>query len=141
MKASWVIFLNTENDRILVIKRSKLVRNANKWGFPGGSSKKKKAKKLAKKEALEEVGIKTKNIKLILKVPTKKKKHYFYLVYLDRQVDITLNYESSNYSWVHIDEFIDKSPRLHKPVKLFLKHYRDGKKETQKIIRSGKATN
>ena len=125
IRAAWLIILDSKKGKVLIIKRSQSVNNPGQWGFPGGSTRKKmhKAKKLAKKEALEEVGIKVKGISLILKVPLRIKKHFFYVYYTKKgKTPIVLNYESDKYKWVKIND-LHKHKNLHKPVLVFLENY------------------
>lgn len=123
MNASWVIFIDKKKKKVLLLKRSDQVKNSGQWCFPGGSSKKTKPKKLAKKEALEEVGLKLKDIDLLLEVPTTDKNYYFYVYYLKiKSTYISLDLESSKYKWQYISK-IRKQKNLHKSVKLFLDNF------------------
>lgn len=123
MIASWVIFFHPKSEKVLILKRSKFVRNPNQWCFPGGSSRKHKKKRLAIKEAKEEVGIKTKDINLILKVPTKRKLYFFYIYFIKpKKANVILNYESEKYKWVKITS-LSKRKNLHRSIKLFIKNY------------------
>lgn len=143
MLSSWLIFYHPKTNKVLIIKRSQQVRNPGQWCFPGGSTNKDiKARKLAKKEAREEVGIKLKDISLVLKTNTRNKLYYFYIYYINppkKRLNIIINHESDNYKWVSLGK-LKKLKNSHKSIKLFLKRY--GKEQQTKTnIRSIKATN
>lgn len=123
IRVAWLIILDSKKGKVLIIKRSGSVNNPYRWCFPGGSSKKLKSKRLAKKEAKQEVGIKVKGISLILKVPLRIKKHFFYVYYSKKgKTPIVLNYESSKYKWIKLSK-LHKQRRLHRSVKVFLENY------------------
>lgn len=118
---SWVIFIRENTGEVLITKRSKVVRNPKMWNFPGGSTKKKlKPKKLARKEAWEEVGLTMGKIKSVLVVRTTYKSYFYYLVPITTE-DIKLNYESSKYRWCEIDK-LKGIKKKHKSLNLFLKN-------------------
>jgi len=123
IRAAWLIILDSKKGKVLIIKRSGSVNNPFQWCFPGGSSKKLKSKKLAKKETKEEVGIKVKGINLILKVPLRIKRYFFYVYYSKKgKTPIVLNYESTRYKWVKLSK-LHNQKNLHKSVKIFLENY------------------
>lgn len=124
MISAWVIFIAPSSKKVLLLKRSNQVRNPGQWCFAGGSSKKDKARKLAIKEAKEEIGIDVKkDILFILKIPTRRKHYYFYYYFIKpRKARILLNYESEKFKWVKLSKLKDQK-NLHKSVKVFLKNY------------------
>lgn len=143
MKAAWVIFIDSRTGKILILKRSKKVRNPGQWCFPGGSAKKVKAKKLAKQEVFEEVGlVNIRKLIAILKVVTRSKRYYFYLKIVDKdKLDIKINHESVKYKWVKMER-IQEIYRLHRSIRIFIKNYKNGEKifKTKTAFRSRKVT-
>ena len=104
------------NDKILILKRSQQVRTMKGlWsGVSGIIENNETAIKRAKIEIFEEVGIKEQNIKLIksgseifVESPQYKNHQWVILPFLFQTEisDIKLNWENSEFRWIHVNEF------------------------------------
>ena len=103
------------NDKILILKRSQQVRTMKGlWsGVSGIIENNETAIKRAKIEIFEEVGIKEQNIKLIksgsevfVKSPqyTNHQWVIFPFLFQTEISDIKLNWENSEFRWIHVNE-------------------------------------
>jgi len=128
MNCSWVIFIDREVDKVLILKRSKSVRNPKQWCFPGGSSKKRSKKKLARAEALEEVGIKLKKSHLnkFIDIDLKNKEYNYYVVFSTTARLINLDKESSKFKWVKLKS-LEHHKNQHQSIRRFVKFVNDNK--------------
>ena len=108
-------FLN-HNDKILILKRSQQVRTMKGlWsGVSGIIENNETAIKRAKIEIFEEVGIKEQDIELIksgneisVESPQYKNHQWIILPFLFQTEisDIKLNWENSEFRWIHVNEF------------------------------------
>ena len=108
-------FLN-RNDKILILKRSQQVRTMKGlWsGVSGIIENNETAIKRAKIEIFEEVGIKEQNIELIksgneISVESPQYKNHQWIIYpflFQTEIsDIKLNWENSEFRWIHVNEF------------------------------------
>ena len=108
-------FLN-HNDKILILKRSQQVRTM-KGLWSGGSGiieNNETAIKRAKIEIFEEVGIKEQDIELIksgneISVESPQYKNHQWVIFpflFQTEIsDIKLNWENSEFRWIHVNEF------------------------------------
>ena len=128
MKSSWVIIIDKDIDKVLILKRSKKVRNPNQWCFPGGSSKKEKPKTLAKHEALEEVGIeyKKKDLGKIVEINLKKKDYHYYVAFAKEGFEVRLDKESKAFKWVKLKS-LENHKNQHQSIRVFVKYINDNK--------------
>ena len=108
-------FLN-RNDKILILKRSQQVRTMKGlWsGVSGIIENNETAIKRAKIEIFEEVGIKEQNIELIksgneISVESPQYKNHQWVIFpflFQTEIsDIKLNWENSEFRWIHVNEF------------------------------------
>ena len=108
-------FLN-HNDKILILKRSQQVRTMKGlWsGVSGIIENNETAIKRAKIEIFEEVGIKEQNIELIksgneISVESPQYKNHQWMIFpflFQTEIsDIKLNWENSEFRWIHVNEF------------------------------------
>ena len=115
------------NDKILVLKRSQQVRTMKGlWaGVSGIIENNETPIKRAKIEIFEEVGIKEQNIKLIksgsevfVESPQYNNHQWviFPFLFQTEISDIKLNWENSEFRWIHVNELkeFDTVPRLEK---------------------------
>ena len=129
MRASWIVLISLAKDgkgnELLILKRSPTMRNPGQWCLAGGSSKRKKPRKLANKEAREEIGIDLKQLDKSFKLPKLElddKDYHYYIYFVDKnKLNIILDHESTKYKWVGFKKL--KKHKLHKSVKLLLKHF------------------
>ena len=108
-------FLN-HNDKILILKRSRQVRTMKGlWsGVSGIIENNEAAIKRAKIEIFEEVGIKEQYIELIkagneISVESPQYKNHQWIIFpflFQTEIsDIKLNWENSEFRWIHVNEF------------------------------------
>ena len=108
-------FLN-HNDKILILKRSQQVRTMKGlWaGVSGIIENNETAIKRAKIEIFEEVGIKEHDIQLIksgneIPVESPQYKNHQWVIFpflFQTEIsDIKLNWENSEFRWIHVNEF------------------------------------
>ena len=108
-------FLN-HNDKILILKRSQQVRSMKGlWsGVSGIIENNETPIKRAKIEIFEELGIKENNIELIksgneilVESPQYKNHQWviFPFLFQTEKNDIKLNWENSEFRWIHVNEF------------------------------------
>ena len=104
------------NDKILILKRSQQVRTMKGlWAGVSGIIENNEAPiKRAKIEIFEEVGIKEQNIKLIksgneISVESPQYKNHQWVIFpflFQTEIsDIKLNWENSEFRWIHVNEF------------------------------------
>ena len=108
-------FLN-HNDKILILKRSQQVRTMKGlWsGVSGIIENNEMPIKRARIEIFEEVGIKEQNIELIksgneISVESPQYKNHQWMIFpflFQTEIsDIKLNWENSEFRWIHVNEF------------------------------------
>ena len=108
-------FLNND-DKILILKRSQQVRTMKGlWsGVSGIIENNETAIKRAKIEIFEEVGIKEQDIELIksgneISVESPQYKNHQWIIspflFQTEISDIKLNWENSEFRWIHVNEF------------------------------------
>ena len=108
-------FLN-HNDKILILKRSQQVRSMKGlWsGVSGIIENNETAIKRAKIEIFEEVGIKEQNIELVksgneILVESPQYENHQWMIFpflFQTEIgDIKLNWENSEFRWIHVNEF------------------------------------
>ena len=108
-------FLN-HNDKILILKRSQQVRTMKGlWsGVSGIIENNEMPIKRARIEIFEEVGIKEQNVELIksgkeISVESPQYKNHQWVIFpflFQTEIsDIKLNWENSEFRWIHVNEF------------------------------------
>lgn len=128
MNCSWIILIDKKVDKVLILKRSKVVRNPGQWCFPGGSSKKNGPRKLAKKELYEEVGVDIPKRKLFkaLEIQLKKKDYTYYILFYDGENPLTLDKESKKLKWVKLKS-LEHHRNQHQSIRRFVKYINENK--------------
>ena len=115
-KTSIVTSFLKHNDKILILKRSQQVRSMKGlWsGVSGIIENNERAIKRAKIEIFEEVGIKEQYIELIksgneISVESPQYKNHQWIIFpflFQTEIsDIKLNWENSEFRWIHVNEF------------------------------------
>ena len=115
-KTSIVTSFLKHNDKILILKRSQQVRTMKGlWsGVSGTIENNETAIKRAKIEIFEEVGIKEQHIELIksgneISVESPQYKNHQWVIFpflFQTEIsDIKLNWENSEFRWIHVNEF------------------------------------
>lgn len=135
MNCSWVVVIDKDVDKVLILKRSKNVRNPKQWCFPGGSSKKKNPKTLAKHELLEEVGIeyKKKDMGKIVEMELNKKSYHYFVVFGKTGLKVRLDKESSKFKWVKLKS-LEHHKDQHQSIRKFVKYINDNKYQFLKML-------
>ena len=123
----------TYNDKILILKRSEKVRSMKGlWsGISGIIENDEEPLSRAKIEIFEEVGINEEQIKLInsskgmLVDSPQYKNHqwvFFPFLFETDKIDIKLNWENSEFRWIHVDQLKEFSivPSLEKVLSTLL---------------------
>lgn len=135
MNCSWVIIIDSEVDKVLILKRSKNVRNPGQWCFPGGSSKKQKPRILAKNEALEEVGIeyKKKDLGKIIELSLNNKSYHYYVAFAKEGFKVRLDKESKAFKWVKLNS-LEHHKNQHNSIRKFVKYINSNKYKLLKQV-------
>jgi len=129
MISSWVVIIDVKVDKVLILKRSRIVKNPGQWCFPGGSAKNKNPIKLAKTEAFEEVGIeyKKKDLTSIIELTIGKSKNYhYYIAFAKEGFKIRLDKESKAFKWVKLKS-LERHKNQHGSIKSFVKKINEEK--------------
>ena len=120
MISSWLVVLNKNTKKVLILKRSDSSNNRGKWDFPGGSTKGLKShRKLIYKETLQEIGIRPTKLSFIYSVRRKNKKYHYYMYFVKEDILPTLSHEHSDFKWVKIYK-LKYLKKLHLSVKVFI---------------------
>lgn len=117
-RSAWLLLID-DQDRVLIIKRSEQVNNPGQWGFPGGSHKNMKYKKLIKRETFEEVGLKLKPTSIFKKKHNGRVHRYYMKRFDHTEHIITLNYEASEYKFIHMSK-LEKLKNPHRSIKYLM---------------------
>lgn len=113
-KSVWLLLVD-DDDRVLVVKRSKAVNNPGKWCLPGGHYKR-KPNRAIRKEIFEEVGLNIKPSYVFKKRVDVKIHRYFIAKFNLSKHNIVLNYEASKYKWVPLSK-LSKLENVHRSIK------------------------
>jgi len=125
MTSSWCLVIDRQQNKVLVLKRSKTSNNKGQWDFPGGSKKGfKNHRKLIYKELLEEIGFKPPRLSYRLSIVSKGKRYHYYVYYKGHKVNPQLSGEHTKYKWVRLHK-LNLLKNAHKSIKIFNKHIRE----------------
>lgn len=116
-RSAWLLL--KKGNKVLIVKRSDKVNNSGQWGFPGGGHKKMKYVELILKETKEEIGIKVKPVAIFKKQVGNHIHKYFVATYKPDIHKIVLNYESSEFKFIHLSELSNvRNP--HRSIKFLM---------------------
>lgn len=108
--------------RVLVLKRSPLVKNGGQWNFPGGNvDPHESIINAALREGKEEIGhsIPMEALRFLDKIETDTKRMVGFVTYCDIPFHPVLNDEHSEHRWLTAEELRAAEANLHNPTRLF----------------------
>lgn len=108
--------------RVLLLKRSPLVKNGGLWNFPGGNvDDKESVLRAVIRETGEEIGhtVPLEAVRMIDTIQTDTKRMLGFVTYCDGLFHPTLNDEHSEHRWVTAEELRALDATLHNPTRLF----------------------
>lgn len=115
----WVAVVCPDSGRVLLAKRARTTRNANRWNFFGGGvDPGEHPEDTALRELHEEAGIDARLADLIYlgQANTRAKRNLLYVITAEAEFAPVLNHESQEWRWIALTELIGH-PALHAPTR------------------------
>jgi len=119
-----------DQDKFLILRRSKTSRGAGFWNFPGGSIEEGESPEVAGARELKEeadLDVNSDNIKYVGELTTPRLRIFFYITN-EFSGTVKINKESDEFKWIKIDELKDNlfvgggsiNPELVKIIRSFI---------------------